>query len=142
MTGTTNIFGNFRATQAQAGVFQVVVSKSGYRTDTFSISLTNGVLLNKQFALLPETFSNREQNILNSVSIYPNPTRSIVKLRGLNGLGRNLAWSLVDLSGQVLRQGDLNIEKPEINFGTAYKGLYLLQLSSNTATKTYSISFE
>jgi len=142
MSGTTNIFGNFRATQAQSGVYQVVVSKVGYTTDTFSISLTNGVLLNKQFALLSQNFSTPEQNILNSVSIYPNPTRSTVKLAGLTSLGSDLQWSLLDLSGQVLKEGNLQVTNPEINFGTSYKGLYLLRLSSKTATKTFSLSFE
>ncbi len=142
MSGTTNIFGNFRATQAQAGTFQVVVSKAGYKTDTFSISLTNGVLLNKQFALLPETFSTLEQSILNSVSIYPNPSQGVVRLRGLDGLGDDLSWSLLDLSGQVLQEGSLVAERPEIDFGNAYQGLYLLQISSKSASKSYSLSFD
>jgi len=142
MTGTTNIFGNFRAGQAQAGTFQAVVSKAGYQTDTFAISLSKGVMLNKQFALLSLSFSAKEQALLNSVSIYPNPTRSKVKLSGLAEFEGDLQWSLFDLSGQLLKEGNLKSQEAEINFGTNYHGYYLLQLASKSATKTYSLSFE
>jgi hypothetical protein len=143
MTGTTNIFGNFRAGQAQAGTFQVVVAKAGYDTDTFTISLTNGVLLNKQFALLPFGISTSEQELLNNISIYPNPTQSIVKVAGLNGFGKNLKWSLTDLSGRLVQHGVFAATgTKEINFGEDLKGYYLLQLNTELAVKTFSLSIE
>jgi len=142
MIGTTNIFGNFRSGQAQAGTFQAVVSKAGYFTDTFSITMSNGVMLNKQFALLSLTVSSKEQALLNSVSIYPNPTRSKVKLSGLAEFGGDLQWSLLDLSGKVLEQGQLDVQNAEIDFGSNYKGYYLLQLANKSANKTYSLTFE
>jgi choice-of-anchor B domain-containing protein len=143
MIGTTNIFGNFRAGQAQGGTFQVVVAKAGYETDTFSISLTNGVLLNKQFALLPFGISRSEQELLNNISIYPNPAQSLVKVDGFLGSGKNLKWSLTDLRGRLIQHGDLDAGgSKEINFGEHLKGYYLLQLHTELAAKTFSLSIE
>ena len=142
MIGTTNIFGNFRAGQAQSGTFQAVVSKAGYYTDTFTINMSNGVMLNKQFALLSLTVSTKEQALLNTVSIYPNPTRSKVKLAGLSEFSGDLQWSLLDLSGKVLQQGDLDPRNAEIDFGSNYQGYYLLQLANQSAKMTYSLTFE
>jgi choice-of-anchor B domain-containing protein len=143
MIGTTNIFGNFRSGQAQAGSFQVVVSKAGYLTDTFAISLTKGQMLNKQFALLPLGISTAEQDLLNSISIYPNPAHSVVRVDGFLGFGRTLKWSLTDLTGRLVQQGELlDSDNNEINFGEGLKGYYLLRLNSDLAAKTFSLSIK
>jgi choice-of-anchor B domain-containing protein len=143
MIGTTNIFGNFRSGQAQAGSFQVVVSKAGYLTDTFAISLTKGQMLNKQFALLPLGISTAEQDLLNSISIYPNPAHSVVRVDGFLGFGRTLKWSITDLTGRLVQQGELlDSDNNEINFGEGLKGYYLLRLNSDLAAKTFSLSIK
>lgn len=142
MVGTTNIFGNYRNGQAQPGTFQVAVSKAGYVTDTFTITLSRGVVLNKQFALRPLPLSTDEQVQLNQLSLYPNPSEGRVQLAGLEHLkGGELKWDLLDLSGKTIQQGEIrDYSNNAIDFNAELEGLYILRLSMGNSTKAIQLS--
>lgn len=130
MQGATNIFGNFKDGQAQAGTYQVEVSRSGFVTDTFSISLAKGVLRNAQFALLPLNFSV-EQNMLDGLSWYPNVGKGPYRLEGLSF--DQIEWSLSDAGGRTLDKGSLKGEPSKTFDWSLDAGIYFLDLHLNGA---------
>lgn len=69
----TSIFGEFSTGYANAGNYQVEVSKQGYQTRTLNLNLMSGVDTYKEIALLPNDFSVLDE-ALPKFELSPNPS--------------------------------------------------------------------
>lgn len=74
-----------------------------------------------------------------SIITYPNPTTDLLNVVVENTfVPGDLTYSVVDLTGKVVKTGELNAEK-QINVQELTNGLYVLQLASKSKSK--SITF-
>ncbi len=130
--GTSNIFGNFRDGQADSGMYQVVVAKSGYQTDTIMVNMQAGQVAAKTIALLPIGFSIDEEATLNSIRAYPNPSKGnfTIEFPGMgNGVVQLEAYSLAGakvLKTNLLLSGGAAEIAPGLP-----AGMYLFRISQD-----------
>lgn len=74
---------------------------------------------------------------INEVSIYPNPTSDILKVKLLKNEKSKI--EIYDLSGKLVKQMEANSDHIEINVSTLAKGNYLINI--NTATQKIAKKF-
>ncbi len=72
ISGSTNIYGNFRYGQRDTGTFDVVVTRAGYHPDTVVAQLQAGVSQNLTVCLLPYGFGVNEMSG-SPFRVFPNP---------------------------------------------------------------------
>lgn len=74
---------------------------------------------------------------LNEVSIYPNPTSDILKVKLLKNEKSKI--EIYDLSGRLVKQMNANSDNIELNVSALDKGTYLINIvtSSNTISKKF-----
>lgn len=105
ITGSSNIFGNFRDGQADTGVYQVVVVKAGYITDTITVIMQAGQVAAETVALLPVGFSIEEGGVQDPVKAYPNPSAGSITIEVANSGNDNLHLVAYNMAGvKVLDQ--------------------------------------
>lgn len=142
ISGSTNIFGNFRGAQAASGSYQMIVSKTGYRNDTINVNLSHGQNTTIQVAMLPANFSLEAFGPLRDVEPYPNP-------QGLNAAKFNLSnwraeldgvnYLFSDLNGRMLDQGELRESELDFSDLSLAPGTYILRLNGSTFSRTYRL---
>ncbi len=87
-------------------------------------------------ALLP-TGINNEVELSNFLQVYPNPFTSSLKIN--NTSGKNLKFTLTDVSGrELLSNSNLN-DSQSIDTETLASGVYLLNVKSEQSTHTYKL---
>jgi len=74
----------------------------------------------------------------NPVSVYPNPSRSIVHISGLENYQEGVL-QLVDLSGKVIQQLAIDSPDQELNVSQLKSGIYILNLSTAQALENIKI---
>lgn len=142
MGGNTNIFGNYRAGQAASGSYQMIISKSAYRTDTVNLTMSHGQASNLQIALLPESFDLEAYGPLLNVEPYPNPlSKSSTELRFSNWDASldGSQYSIFEINGRQIGSGELreaNIDLQELRLEA---GTYILRLQADNFVRTYPV---
>ncbi|MBS1538988.1 MAG: T9SS type A sorting domain-containing protein [Bacteroidetes bacterium] len=66
-----------------------------------------------------------------SMSVYPNPSQSIVQLNVENQSMKNLSYQLFDVSGQMLLTEKINNQISSITLESMASGMYILQVFNN-----------
>ncbi|WP_298238011.1 T9SS type A sorting domain-containing protein [uncultured Algibacter sp.] len=82
-----------------------------------------------------EATLSTNSNILDEVSIYPNPVTSILNIKGLKGDNYNM--DIYDLSGKKIK-AILDIES-KVDLSALSDGFYMIRLYSQSNAKTYKI---
>ncbi len=95
----------------------------------------NGSNGNELFTFDPATLSIESVALVSSVSVYPNPTSGVLNVVQ-NSFDDQLDYDLIDLTGKVVKSGQL--ENSRIDFN-APSGLYLLKLRSKSSVVTKKI---
>ncbi len=130
----TSIFGIVREGQAQAGTFDVEVSKSGFITDTFQVNLTAGQVNNVQFPLRPVNVGMAELTpVLEAAKLFPTAveTGGGVTLQVGELLNQDLLYRIYNAKGAQVKMGTLNAAQKEHFIGIDFQsGLYFLKLST------------
>ena len=67
-----------------------------------------------------------EQDRSSSVSIFPNPTESVLRIKGLTT--DHVEYQVFNVSGQQVVKGILQIDNAQIDVNTLSKGMYYLIL--------------
>lgn len=76
-----------------------------------------------------------ENNVLNSVALYPNPTNGLVTIQVPNGLLVNSA-TLTDVTGKVM---NVNVNANTVNIANYASGVYFLNLTTDQGNVTRKI---
>ena len=71
-----------------------------------------------------------DENQLQGISIYPNPTTSKLRVEQFNQAARNARFKIYNLQGALLAQGD---DASEIDVSTLAAGLYILEVEIDNA---------
>ncbi|MFL3662785.1 MAG: T9SS type A sorting domain-containing protein [Flavobacteriales bacterium] len=82
------------------------------------------------------TFIN-EDNISGGFSVYPNPTKGIFTIEH-NLKGDNYILEIIDLMGKVVHQEKITTKKQTINTEQLSKGVYFVNLKSDTGKLVYT----
>lgn len=128
-TEFTDIFGEAFTGTAFPGLYDVIVSSAGYRTDTFQINLQSGVLLSKSFALLPNDFSI-EETVKRDLTISPNPSRDFLRLEWDAPSSRSIL-RITDLTGSSVLSRDVSGQSAYELGHNLPAGSYLVFLESD-----------
>ena len=128
--GTSNIFGNFRDGQRDSGVYQVVVTKPGYRTDTISVSMTPGQTAARTIALLPLDFSI-DESLTDPLKVYPNPTNGAFTLEIANSGNQEILLEAYSVTGRKVYSELVQMAAGKASCSPGLnKGVYIFQVSS------------
>jgi hypothetical protein len=71
------------------------------------------------------------------VSVYPNPFRNSCTLSFVNPSNEKYAFSLVDVTGRIVMQKEINSSKTIIDRNNIESGIYMYQLTNLDRTKTF-----
>ncbi|MDZ7845902.1 MAG: choice-of-anchor B family protein [Owenweeksia sp.] len=86
INGNSNIFGNFRDGQRDTGLYQVAVSKPGYRTDTIQVRMQEGVVTAENYCLTARRLFHSRGEITRRYSCLSQPIkrklRDSIAIRG------------------------------------------------------------
>lgn len=128
----TDIFGKFATGLRTPGVYQVVVSKAGYRNDTISVNLSQGVETVRTIALLPFDFSLANTELGIEIQVVPNPSSGNFQLNlpkdVKGGIGE---LSIVSLSGKLVFKSEIDLsQKTTLIEHNLSEGHYVLQIKS------------
>jgi choice-of-anchor B domain-containing protein len=133
INANTSIFGTVREGQAQAGNFNVVVSKAGFVTDTFPIILSPSQVSTYQFPLQPVGIGLTENSAEIKGDVYPNPSNSgnfILTLPQTVTGWYN--YELITATGAILKQGEIeNTGEDHYLEWALTPGYYFFTLISN-----------
>ena len=85
------------------------------------------------------TYTGIEDELANSISIYPNPAASYVQING-NGLNEKMRVQLINSMGQVALPLQYLSNTSQINVSSMVNGLYILQIFSSSGELLYNHS--
>lgn len=71
-----------------------------------------------------------DENLLQGISVYPNPTTSKLRVEQFNLAAKNARFKIYSLQGELLAQGE---DASEIDVSTLASGIYLLEVEINDA---------
>ncbi|MGB0429989.1 MAG: T9SS type A sorting domain-containing protein [Bacteroidia bacterium] len=77
-------------------------------------------------------------NLLVSSMVYPNPADEFVTI-DIPFNGSNVSYSLVDLAGNILKNGTFNTDKHNLSVVDLKEGLYMLKLQSGATSQIHQI---
>ncbi len=112
--------GNLQGTADAVGQYQI----NFVATDIFGEQAQNGFIIN---------VIKNETDIIdleNNISLYPNPTTGIITVQFTNVIDGNL--SVVNIAGQVMTEMNINNKTVELNLSKFAKGVYFINIESET----------
>lgn len=74
-----------------------------------------------------------------SISVYPNPVKTILNLKISNSQFEQLSYQLYDMQGVLHMDGDIDAKYSKLNFDSLATGLYVLRILNNPSTNVKSI---
>jgi regulation of enolase protein 1 (concanavalin A-like superfamily) len=74
------------------------------------------------------TLSSEEPELVNTLSVYPNPVDEILNI----DIAQNSTYVLIDMMGKVLVSGNLTAGKNELQLGNYESGLYFLKIGNSS----------
>jgi hypothetical protein len=105
---------NQNYTATQNGSYSVVVS-DGNCSDTSNVIVINTIGVDE---------------LLASISIYPNPTNNVLYIKTSNIAGNKLSYILYDITGRKLEQKNINNTNQELNLTGYLPGVYMLTITN------------
>ncbi|MDG2465064.1 MAG: choice-of-anchor L domain-containing protein, partial [Crocinitomicaceae bacterium] len=79
-----------------------------------------------------------KEEILEGINFYPNPTSDKLFIDG----GAGALYSIIDMQGNIFQKGTLLQNSQEISLDKLQTGIYFLQLTNGTSTKTEKLVVE
>lgn len=79
------------------------------------------------------------EELLSGVELYPNPSNGEVTIDLGNQIEGNLTWSLYDLKGMNLGNGEANSTITKLDLSELEAGIYLLNVSNGKAVSNHKI---
>lgn len=96
---------------------------------TFMVTVSDGTSTKESSVdVLVKDCTNIEEEVLDEINIYPNPTKDVIYV-SLEKETTNLSWSLMNVSGQEVKQSELSSMKFEIDLKDVESGLYFLNVT-------------
>jgi len=120
-----------------AGTYDVTYSKTGYDSQTHTISLGNYETVTMDVALHPTGVGVTENELLNKVQIAPNPIRNNIVSLNINQDMAYLGIQIIDEMGKVLYQNDFdNVTSGIIQIDDIQlvSGVYILHVKNENVT--------
>lgn len=110
-----------------SGAYTITVSHKGTlegNSQNFSLIITgtSGSL---------STLSLEDNSVVENVSLYPNPSKDVIRIKGLKD---NQSFEIYNLLGQIVNKGMLT-KNTQINIEPLKHGVYLLKLDSGKVLK-------
>lgn len=81
-----------------------------------------------------KVLSSTKQDHLSTLKIYPNPVNQEINLTGTLLLNQNNTYSIYNLNGQLVSEGQFNSKQIRVN--DLSEGLYFLKIKTNTNEQT------
>jgi len=81
----------------------------------------------------------QEDEIINEVNIYPNPTLNSITIDIQNNEIKYASIEVMNLLGKKLVKQKISTQKTNINLSNYRKGIYLIKFSNRTESKVYKI---
>ncbi len=85
-------------------------------------------------AKAPE-FKTSSPEVSDKLKVFPNPTRSSIKVE----ISEKTSYRLLDLNGKLIFQGELLPEQGEINLSALPDGVYILQIIQGKSKSSYKL---
>ena len=129
---SADIFGDYATGVLTSGIYQIVAFKQGYRNDTVSLFLDNGVEVKHTFALLPFDFSVNEANEQGEIQLSPNPSQNYFTLHIDESVERSRSDLMItSVNGALVMQKELDLSNRDIRVEHHLKpGSYILNLKN------------
>lgn len=106
---------------------------------TGNSSMINGSgLLNDLWKLVPSITTSISEYGNEEVNVYPNPTSDQLIIQA--GKTKILKCELIDMSGKIVFEGEVNEFNTNINIQSIKSGLYTLRIISSLGTQTRKLS--
>lgn len=136
LTGGTPAGGSYSGTGVSAGSFNPTTAGLGTKTITYSYTDANGCANTATNTILVDACLGLENNEMNAVSVYPNPTDGKLTLSNVTG---NTSFKVVSVSGQIVLNGMVSNTANTIDFSSFENGIYVLQLTQEQGLQTIRI---
>ena len=132
ISGSTNIFGNFRDGQRDTGDFVVVVQKSGYYPDTLLVKMRKGIVVSRTVNLIPFGFSVGEQGAFEGgINIFPNPAERSFWIELEQVVDPNVDVQINDAGGKRIYTQTYHANGRKFNIDIALSaGVYTIHVSN------------
>ncbi|WP_417602210.1 choice-of-anchor B family protein [Owenweeksia hongkongensis] len=132
LSGSTNIFGNFRDGQRDTGDYVVVVQKSGYYPDTLLVKMREGKIVNRTVNLIPFGFSIDEGDVFSDgFRMYPNPNKGSVFIELAQVENPHVEVLINDVSGKMVLQRTVNAGSGKLEIAHSLpEGIYTISISN------------
>ncbi|MFC4685519.1 T9SS type A sorting domain-containing protein [Epilithonimonas pallida] len=86
--------------------------------------------------LAVEDLNNKERNIL----LYPNPVKDLLWIEFSDKNYQNSNYTLFDSQGKLIKKGNLNQQKSELDFSLLPSSVYIIRVFQNDQTiKTFKV---
>jgi hypothetical protein len=87
------------------------------------------------------TLSIKESELNISISVFPNPTSSILNLQIKNYNNEKLSYQLFNVQGKLLNNEQIVTEQTQINTESLPIATYFIHIKNQTNTQLYSFKF-
>ena len=83
--------------------------------------------------MLPTAIFSEERSIdtLQEFTVFPNPSQSLFTIKS-DGLIESVSYQVIDMTGKVLQQGELNDNQTTLDLSSVQSGLYFLNAGNTT----------
>lgn len=109
----------------------VDASELGTGEFTYSVTVTNDICeTSDEITITISDFSLINNNITNSINIYPNPNTGVFNLN-INEELLNSTLQIINTKGEIVYSGNLDSLSKEINMQNTSKGLYLIKIQNS-----------
>ncbi len=116
---------------------ETIVSLAGTTTETV-------VTLNNNYKTV--SITENTQNVLNNVSVYPNPAKDNVSLNFVNENSENASYQIINVIGQSVRTQNIPAAKGEttynVNLSGIESGIYFIKLTVGNKTAVNKITVQ
>jgi len=113
-----------------------------------SLSLTNDRIIvgdfgdasyaGAAFIYAPEESEGLDESLVNLFSIYPNPSKGILKIKlNDNKIDKTISYAISDGLGKLIKQASISKKTTQINLSLFDKGLYFIKINSSEGSVTY-----
>lgn len=129
----TNLIGNYSTGIADAGVYDVIYSKTGFVPDTiFNLTLTAGTTVVQNVQLTPLVTSISELNNTDAIEIFPNPFQSSFSIKiPIEFQNEILIITITDISGRLIENYQFNGSQLKTFQPQLQKGVYFIKIQVN-----------
>ncbi len=136
LSGGAPAGGTYSGTGVSGGNFDPATAGVGSETITYSYTDANTCSNTATSTIQVEECLGLNDNEINTVSVYPNPTDGKLTLTNLVG---NTAFKVVSVSGQVVLSGEVSNAANMIDLSSFENGIYVLQLTQEQGIQTIRI---